>query len=109
MKLDCRAHFLSLLVVLPSLVRGFSVSVSTPNNMASTTSSKAACSSTNVPGKLVEHAVAWASANGLSMVVREESGLFTSTHLPFSLLPYGAFIFFVRSGSWDNVTGSLLL
>ncbi len=43
----------------------------------------------NVPAALVEHAVAWSATNGLGMVVNDDKGLFTSTHLPFSLLPYG--------------------
>lgn len=42
-----------------------------------------------VPVALVEHAVAWTATNGLGMVVNDDKGLFTSTHLPFSLLPYG--------------------
>ena len=43
----------------------------------------------NVPSVLVDHAVAWAAANGLGMVINDEEGTFTSSHLPFSLLPYG--------------------
>lgn len=54
--------------------------------MASTPSK--AKPSDEVPTALVEHAVAWAATNGLGMVVNEDTGLFTSTHLPFSLLPY---------------------
>ncbi|CAM9642621.1 unnamed protein product, partial [Ectocarpus fasciculatus] len=42
----------------------------------------------DVPRALLEHAVAWSATNGLGMVVNDEKGLFTSTHLPFSLLPY---------------------
>ncbi|CAN0033391.1 unnamed protein product, partial [Choristocarpus tenellus] len=37
---------------------------------------------------VVEHAVAWSSTQGLGMVVKDKDDLFTSTHLPFSLLPY---------------------
>lgn len=43
----------------------------------------------DVPCALLEHAVAWSATNGLGMVVNDEKDLFTSTHLPFSLLPYG--------------------
>lgn len=43
----------------------------------------------DVPAALLEHAVAWSATNGLGMVVKDDKGLFTSTHLPFSLLPYG--------------------
>lgn len=43
----------------------------------------------DVPDALLEHAVAWSATNGLGMVVNDDNGLFTSTHLPFSLLPYG--------------------
>lgn len=68
-----------------SIVEGFSVAAT--KNMASAPKTKAKPSSDAVPGALVEHAVAWASANGLGMVVNDDEGLFTSTHLPFSLLP----------------------
>lgn len=68
------------------VVEGFAVAT---RNMASTPVKKAEPSSDAVPGALVEHAVAWASANGLGMVVNDDEGLFTSTHLPFSLLPSG--------------------
>ncbi|CAN0162262.1 unnamed protein product, partial [Phaeothamnion confervicola] len=37
--------------------------------------------------QLVDHAVAWAAVNGLGMVVKDPNGLFTTTHLPMSLLP----------------------
>lgn len=70
-----------------SAVEGFSVAAT--RNMASASKTKAEPSSDAVPGALVEHAVAWASANGLGMVVNDDEGLFTSTHLPFSLLPSG--------------------
>lgn len=70
-----------------SAVEGFSVAAT--RNMASAPKTKAELSSDAVPGALVEHAVAWASANGLGMVVNDDEGLFTSTHLPFSLLPSG--------------------
>jgi Eukaryotic glutathione synthase, ATP binding domain len=36
---------------------------------------------------LTEHALGWASAKGLAVGVNDPSGLFTTTHLPFSLLP----------------------
>jgi len=36
---------------------------------------------------LTEHALGWASANGLSVGVVDPAGLFTTTHLPFSLMP----------------------
>lgn len=50
---------------------------------------KAKTSDQDVPAALLEHAVAWSATNGLGMVVNDDKGLFTSTHLPFSLLPYG--------------------
>lgn len=50
---------------------------------------KAKTSDEDVPAALLEHAVAWSATNGLGMVVKDDKGLFTSTHLPFSLLPYG--------------------
>ena len=37
--------------------------------------------------QLAVHALGWASANGLSIGVKEQSGLFTTTHLPFTLMP----------------------
>ena len=50
---------------------------------------KAKTGDEDVPTALLEHAVAWSATNGLGMVVKDDKGLFTSTHLPFSLLPYG--------------------
>lgn len=85
--------------VLPG-IEGFSVPLAagtakTPS-MASMPKSKAA-KPDDVPAALVEHAVAWASANGLGMVVNDkDKGLFTSTHLPFSLLPYGERLYVAR-------------
>lgn len=84
-----------LVCALPGTIQGFSMSIAA--NAASKQAAASAKRGTgdnnselgNVPSALVEHAVAWASANGLGMVVNDDSGLFTSTHLPFSLLPYG--------------------
>lgn len=61
--------------------------------MASAASAKKPKLADDVPSVLVEHAVAWAAANGLGMVVKSDEGLFTSSHLPFSLMPYGERIF----------------
>lgn len=97
---------LVLLLLLGCLLRrleGFLVlAASTPAPAGSRTSSgRAAASMASAPKKaksssdgevpvaLVEHAVAWTATNGLGMVVNDDKGLFTSTHLPFSLLPYG--------------------
>eukprot|EP00752_Nemacystus_decipiens_P011437 g10157.t1 len=49
---------------------------------------KAKTTDEDVPAALLDHAVAWSATNGLGMVVKDDNGLFTSTHLPFSLLPY---------------------
>lgn len=90
------ASFASLLLLacgFSTRIEGFSLLAVTANRapgMAST--SKKAKPSDDVPSALVEHAVAWASTNGLGMVVNNDKGLFTSTHLPFSLLPYGEVI-----------------
>lgn len=105
MKFDPSGLLLSLFVLvsaLPATIQGFSMSIA-----ANTASKEAAASAkrstgdselgNNVPGALVEHAVAWASANGLGMVVNDDSGLFTGTHLPFSLLPYGELSLFFFS------------
>lgn len=76
----------SLLLLLASVaheVDGFSILTS---QMAST---KPSSPTADVPTNLVDHAVAWATANGLGMMVNDENGLLTTTHAPFSLLPYG--------------------
>jgi Eukaryotic glutathione synthase, ATP binding domain len=44
-------------------------------------------SSAKAAAALTEHALGWASAKGLAVGVNDPSGLFTTTHLPFSLLP----------------------
>lgn len=88
----------TLLVISGSLaqvIKGFVISVvgreTVPrmSNSQSDTSTHERPPTNAVPGTLVDHAVAWAAANGLGMVVNNVEGVFTSTHLPFSLLPYG--------------------
>ena len=80
-----------------SPIEGFSIRAATPSTAAATPGMASTTSKTKrsdeVPSALVEHAVAWAATNGLGMVVNEDTGLFTSTHVPFSLLPYGEFLF----------------
>jgi Eukaryotic glutathione synthase, ATP binding domain len=44
-------------------------------------------SSAKAAAALTEHALGWASAKGLAVRVNDPNGLFTTTHLPFSLLP----------------------
>lgn len=88
----------TLLVLFGSLaqgIKGFVISVagreSIPgmSNSQSDTSTLERPPTNAVPRTLIDHAVAWAAANGLGMVVNNVEGIFTSTHLPFSLLPYG--------------------
>lgn len=90
MTIVVRVLLILLVCACPCIIRGFSIAASS-RQMESNSAAKAPTrpTSDDVPEALVEHAVAWASANGLGMVVKEERGLFTSTHLPFSLLPYG--------------------
>lgn len=77
-------HFwLLLLVTVVYVVDGFSIPAA---RMASI---KPPRQPADVPTELVDHAIAWAASNGLGMIVNDDSGLFTSTHLPFSLFPYG--------------------
>ncbi|CAN0396631.1 unnamed protein product [Ectocarpus sp. 12 AP-2014] len=64
-------------------VRGATARAGTSVTMASRSGGE-----DDVPRALLEHAVAWSATNGLGMVVNDDKGLFTSTHLPFSLLPY---------------------
>lgn len=70
-------------------VESFSISATPRATAGMASAAKKAKSGDDVPSALAEHAVAWASTNGLGMVVNDDNGLFTSTHLPFSLLPYG--------------------
>lgn len=72
---------LLLLVSVTHVVDGFSI---VAPQMASNPPH-----SSEVHTTLVDHAVAWATANGMGMMVNDEGGLVTCTHVPFSLLPYG--------------------
>lgn len=92
-----RSEFLSLLPLFSCFVcRGIEAFSVIPPTRAphrapdmSAANQQPSKSSDDVPSALVEHAVAWAATNGLGMVVNDDKDLYTSTHLPFSLLPYG--------------------
>lgn len=92
MILDPRALQLAslsfLVLATPATVHGFcTMSTTTPKKAAAAAGTSAGVVAPSTT--LAEHAVAWASAHGMGVEVKDNSGLFTSSHIPFSLLPYG--------------------